>query len=91
MTTVRTRGGSPIGVCRWRSHISTAYLAELSDNVVADFVKLLDTQILYNEAAAIFATSPVATQSRIVDALKDADEELPTDVREGARSRGHQC
>ena len=74
MPTVRTRGGSPTGVCRWRWHTSTAYLAELSDSVVADFVKLLDTQILYNEAAAIFAASPVAAQSRIVDALKDATE-----------------
>jgi hypothetical protein len=65
-------------IAYWRLQVALAYFdrlpRELSDSVVADFVKLLDTQILYNEAAAIFAASPVAAQSRIVDALKDATE-----------------
>ena len=63
-------------IAYWRLQVALAYFdrlpRELSDNVVADFVKLLDTQILYNEAAAIFARSPDATKDRIIDALKNA-------------------
>ena len=63
-------------IAYWRLQVALAYFyclpPDLSDKVVADFVKLLDTQILYNEVAAIFARSPDATKDRIIDALKNA-------------------
>jgi hypothetical protein len=63
-------------IAYWRMQVALRYLdhlsPELSNDVVADFVKILDTQILYNEAAAIFTKLPAATQGRIVDALKNA-------------------
>jgi hypothetical protein len=46
--------------------------SDLSNEVVADFVKLIDTQVLYQETAAIFAKAPPEAQRQIGDHLKNA-------------------
>jgi hypothetical protein len=63
-------------IAYWRVQVALTYFEhlppDLSDKVAADFVKLLDTQVLYNEAAGILAQLPDATKSRLADAVKNA-------------------
>ena len=64
-------------VAYWRVQLTLAELAhlpeDLSSDVLGDFVKLINTRILYEETAGIFERAPVDAQNRIIEALKYAD------------------
>lgn len=61
----------------WRVQLALAMFKKLpkglSDEAIDEFVKLVDTQFLYREAATIFARAPPDAQSRIAERLKTAD------------------
>ena len=64
------------GLALWRNRLALALFeqlpADLADDAIDDFVKLVDTDGLYPETVAIFASAAPAVQSRIVEHLKTA-------------------
>lgn len=67
----------------WRVRLALARFArlpaDLSEDAIDDFIKLVDTGHLYSEMAAIFASAAPATQSRIVAQLKTA-KAIPREI-----------
>jgi len=63
-------------IARWRSKLAFGLFdrlpADLADDALDEFIKLVDTRQLYQEMAAIFAAASPAAQSRIVERLKNA-------------------
>jgi hypothetical protein len=63
-------------IALWRNQLAIALFrqlpADLSNDAIIEFVKLVDTGGLYSQAAAIFASAAPAVQGRIVGALKSA-------------------
>ena len=59
----------------WRAKIAFALFeqlpADLADDALDEFVKLIDTQRLYSETATIFANATPVVQKRIIDHLKN--------------------
>jgi hypothetical protein len=64
-------------IAYWRVQLALAQFerlpTDLSNDVLDDFVKLVDTQVLYQELAGIFAKAPPEAQRQIVDHLKNAE------------------
>jgi hypothetical protein len=63
-------------IALWRSKLAFAVLAQLpadlADDAIDDFIKLVDTGKLYQQTATLFADAAPATQSRIVALLQTA-------------------
>ena len=64
-------------IAYWRVQLALAQFkrlpTDLSNDVVDDFVKLVDTQVLYRETAEIFAKAPPEAQRQIGDHLKNSE------------------
>jgi hypothetical protein len=68
----------------WRIQLALPMLdrlpSDLSSDAINEFVKLVDTQVLYREMSAIFVSLGPAVRSRIVEQLKTAADPLPRQV-----------
>ena len=64
-------------IALWRNRLAFALFeqlpADLSDDAIEEFIKLVDTRRLYWETAKIFESAPVIGQNRIVEHLKTAN------------------
>jgi len=60
----------------WRNRLALALFArlpaDLANDAIDEFIKLVDTGQLYSETASIFASAAPPIQSRIVEHLKTA-------------------
>jgi hypothetical protein len=69
-------GPNEAWIALWRSRLAFALFdrlpADLADDAIDEFVKLVDTGTLYPETAAIFAAASPIAQSRIDEHLKTA-------------------
>jgi hypothetical protein len=61
---------------------------QLSQNVIDDFVKLLNTQILYNDLAAVLANEPPGVQSRVIGSLKATNLPVRQSFASALRDKG---
>jgi hypothetical protein len=63
-------------IALWRNGLAMALFmklpADLADDALSEFVKLVDTGLLYQQTAAIFANADRAVQDRIVEHLNGA-------------------
>lgn len=63
-------------IAYWRVQLALAQFkrlpTDLSNDVLDDFVKLVDTQVLYEETAEIFAKAPPEARRQIGDYLKNS-------------------
>jgi hypothetical protein len=62
--------------------------AQLSQNVIDDFIKLLNTRILYNDLAAILASEPRGVQSRVIESLNATDLAVRRSIASALRDKG---
>lgn len=64
-------------IALWRNRLAVAVFAQLpadlADDAIGEFVKLVDTGRLYPETVAIFARAAPAARTRIVERLKAAN------------------
>jgi hypothetical protein len=71
------RGPNEGWIAYWRVQLALAEFAnlpeDLSEDALEDFVKLINTQVLYQEAAEIFLRAPTSARSRIIDSLRNTD------------------
>jgi hypothetical protein len=71
------RGPNEGWIAYWRVQLALAEFANLPEDllkdVLEDFVKLINTQVLYQETAEIFVRAPTSARSRIIDSLRNAD------------------
>ena len=63
-------------IALWRNRLAVAVYAQLpadlADDAIGEFVKLVDTGRLYPETVAIFASAAPSVQNRMVENLKEA-------------------
>jgi hypothetical protein len=61
----------------WRVQLALALFErlpkDLADDATDEFIRLVNTQVLYQEAAAIFSRATPAVQGRLVEQLKTAN------------------
>jgi hypothetical protein len=71
-----TLGPNEGWIALWRNQLAVALFerlpADLSNDAIEEFIKLVDTGGLYSQTAAIFASAAPAVQSRIIGCLKSA-------------------
>jgi len=76
-------GPNEAWIALWRSRLAIAVFArlpaDLANDAIDEFVKLVDTGGLYQETAAIFASAMPAAQSRIVAQLRTA-QPIPREI-----------
>jgi hypothetical protein len=76
----------------WRVQVALPLLDRLSnrlsENAIDDFIKLLNTRILYNDLAAIVASETPGIRTRILASLKETDPVIRQSFAAALRAKG---